>query len=187
VGALARVDPSNDRVADIFAIPAGAVSVRAGHGSLWVAYPDEDRVLRLDPSNGAVTGSYETGGGPRFLVVGPREIWVLNQGAGSVSRIDPRSDRVSATIAVDHGGMRGGDIAMGGGSVWVRGTTELVAEVDPVSATIVGRYGLPSVGSASVGVVDGQLWISAGAEGMLYRADIAELRNHRRAASSTFR
>ncbi len=59
------------------------------------------------------------------------------------------------------------------GSVWVRGTMELVAQIDPTTNRVVARFGEPSAGSASVVAVDGQLWISAGAEGALYRMPLA--------------
>ena len=160
-------------------IPVGGVSVRAGHGSLWVAYPAEDRVLRVDPTTGAIDSAFTTGSGPRFLVVGEEGVWVLNQASGSVTHIDPGSDEVAATIEVDACHMKGGDIAIGDGSIWVRGTRELVAEIDPMSDTVVARYGTPSVGSASVAALEGQLWISAGAEGMLYRISVAEWRSSR--------
>ncbi len=167
--ALARVSPDAQRVEAVFEVPDGGVSVRAGHGSVWIAYPSADRVLRIDPATGAVIATFPTGPGPRFLVVGELGVWVLNQAAGSVTHIDPAADRVVATVAVDDGPIRGGDIAMGDGSIWVRGTDELVAQIDPMRHRVVARFGAPSAGSASVAAVQGQLWISAGAERMLYR------------------
>jgi virginiamycin B lyase len=171
---LIRVDPATDRVDDMFALPPGAVSVRAGHGSLWVACPTEDRVLRVDPRSGELTAEFTTGHVPRFLVVGQDGIWVLNQASGSVTHIDAISNRVLATIEVDGCPMKGGDIAIGQGSVWVRGTTELVAQIDPVSHTLVARLGSPTVGSASVAATDGELWVSAGAEGRLFRIPLPD-------------
>jgi DNA-binding beta-propeller fold protein YncE len=172
-GRLAGIDPDTDRIADVFEIPSGAFSVRAGHGGLWVAYPGEGRVRRIDPDTGGVVATIETERGPRFLVVGADGVWVLNQRSGSVTRIDAASDTIVATIEVDGRSMKGGDIAIGHGSIWVRGTNELVAQIDPLSNTVVARFGAPSAGSASVAVVDGQLWISAGTERLLYRIPLA--------------
>jgi streptogramin lyase len=170
---LARISPVEHRLDGVFEIPQGGVSVRAGQGSIWIAYPAEDRVLRVDPKTGAVASVFATGRGPRFLAVGKEGVWILNQTSGSVTHIDPVSDEIVTTIAVDDGPIKGGDIAIGDGSIWVRGTKELVAEIDPKTDTVVARYGAPSAGSASVAAVEGQLWISAGAEGMLYRIDVA--------------
>lgn len=169
LGRLARIDPDADQVADVFDIPRGALSVRAGPAGLWVTYPDDDLVRRIDPATGRVIAHVETEGGPRFLVVGTDGIWILNQRSGSVTRIDPASNIAVATIDVDGCPMKGGDIAVGHDSVWVRGTTELVAQIDPRADRVVARFGEPSVGSASVAAVEGHLWISAGAEGLLYR------------------
>lgn len=168
---LGVIDPTPDRTRVVreIEIPAGATSVRAGHGSLWVAYADERHVLRIDPERGVVTGEFETGRGPRFLVTGEDGVWVLNQESGSVTHIDSGSDTVVATVDVDHGPMRGGDIAVGEGSVWVRGSKEMIARIDPSTHTVVARYGEPTVGSASVAATDGMLWASAGAEGLLFR------------------
>jgi virginiamycin B lyase len=171
---LGRVGPDGHRLEEVFEIPEGGVSVRADRGSIWITYPAADRVLRVDPTTGAVASVFATGRGPRFLAVGEEGVWVLNQTSGSVTHIDPALDEVVTTIAVDDGPMDGGDIAIGDGSIWVRGTKELVAEIDPVTHTVVARYGSPSVGSASAAAVGGQLWISAGAEGMLYRIDVAK-------------
>lgn len=169
LGSLARIDPASDRVVEVVEVPPGARSVRAGHGWLWVACPTEDRVLRIDPADGRVTAEVATGGGPRFLVVGEGGVWVLNQTSGSVTHIDPGSGRVVATVDVHGGPMKGGDIAIGLGSVWVRGTGELVARIDPERHEVVARIGEPTVGSASVAALEGELWASAGAEGWLFR------------------
>ncbi|MEX0984666.1 MAG: hypothetical protein WD096_06405 [Actinomycetota bacterium] len=179
VRSLARIDPTTNRVEDVFRVPASAVSVRAGHGSLWVAAPSGDRVFRIDPMTGAIEAASETGRGPRFLVLDDDGVWVLNQGSGSVTHISPAADDI-ASVPVDDVEMHGGDIASGAGSIWVRGTTELVAEVDPMTHAVVARYGAPSVGSASVAVVDGQLWISSGAEGVLHRVDLTRRPRHAR-------
>jgi streptogramin lyase len=172
VSRLTRIDPDSARVAEEFEIPGGAWSVRAGAGALWVAYPDADRVRRIDPATGSVTAVVETGRGPRFLVVGEGAVWVLNQRSGSVSRIDP-STAASVEIPVDDGPMEGGDISVGHGSVWIRGTNELVARIDPATNAVAERIGEPSAGSASVAVVEGQLWISAGADRLLYQITLA--------------
>ena len=164
-GRLARIDPASDRVVEVFEVPLGAWSVRAAHGWLWIACPSEDRVIRVDPADGAVTADIPTGRGPRFLVAGEDGVWVLNQTSGSVTHIDA-SGRVAASVEVDGGPMKGGDLAVGLGSVWVRGTTELVARIDPVRHEVVERIGEPTIGSASVAAVDGEVWASAGRGGV---------------------
>ena len=45
-----------------------------------------------------------------------------------------------------------------------------MASPRPTRCIVAGRYGDPSAASASVAVVAGQLWISAGAEGVFWLA-----------------
>jgi YVTN family beta-propeller protein len=106
-------------VTDRFPVPAGGASVRAGLGAVWVAYPNEGRLLRVDPDTGRIVARIPVGDGPRFMDVGAGAVWVMNQLDGSVSRVDPDTNRVAATIPVDlH--IEGGDLTVGAGSVWVR-------------------------------------------------------------------
>jgi hypothetical protein len=172
VGRLARIDPASDRAAEEFEVPLGAWSVRAAHGALWVACPAEDRVVRIDPADGSITADIRTGGGPRFLETSDEGVWVLNQTSGSITHVDPRSRRVVATVDLYDGPMKGGDIAIGLGSVWVRGTGELVTRIDPEWHEVVTRIGQPTMGSASVAAIGGEVWASAGAEGWLFRIPV---------------
>jgi streptogramin lyase len=171
-GRLARIDPASDRVAEVLEVAPGAWSVRAGHGWLWVACPTEDRVLRIDPADGRVTAEVATGGRPRFLVASASGVWVLNQSSGTLTHLDPGSGRAVATVEVDGGPMKGADVAIGLGSIWVRGTTELIDRIDPVRHELVARIGEPTIGSASVAAVGGEVWASAGAEGWLFRIPV---------------
>lgn len=65
------------------------------------------------------------------MAIGESSVWVMNQTGGSVSRIDPWINEVIATIPVDDQPIDSGDIAVGEGSVWLRGSQELVAQIDP--------------------------------------------------------
>ncbi len=140
-------------------IPPGAGAVRAGLGGIWVTYPEKDEVLRIDPSSLEEMARIQVGAGPLFLDVGEGGVWVMNQDDGSVSHIDPQTNTAS-TIIVDSGTIQGGDIAVGAGSVWLRGSAELVAQIDPGSDTVIARYG-PALGSGSVDAGGGAVWISA--------------------------
>ncbi|MGA9160098.1 MAG: hypothetical protein WB297_04435 [Actinomycetota bacterium] len=165
---LARIDPDRNRVAATYDIPEHGTAVRAGRGGIWISYPDDDRVLRIDPRSGEVVARIDVGHGPRFLDVGLGGVWVMNQSDGSVSHIDPATNQVVDTVAVDEGGISGGDLTIGEVSVWVRASDELVAVIDPVTARIVERIG-PALGSGSASAGDGQLWISAHDQFALYR------------------
>jgi hypothetical protein len=61
---------------------------------------------------------------------------------------------------VSSGFVSGGDIAAGGGSVWVRPTHELAVQVDAGTGRVVRVLGPPD-GSGSIAVTDGAVWITA--------------------------
>jgi virginiamycin B lyase len=172
--ALVRIDPSSVEITDTYDVPEGGTAVRAGLGGVWITYASEDLVAHVDPETGEVVSEIAVGSGPRFLDVGEGGIWVMNQLDGSVSHVDPASDTIVATIPVDPVGIEGGDLTAGAGYVWLRATSELVAQIDPATDRIVARIGLPQA-SGSAHASNGQLWVSAhvekpqGWQALLYR------------------
>jgi YVTN family beta-propeller protein len=157
---LVKIDPKTNTVAATYPMPPGAAAVRAAFGALWITDANTNMLLRVDPQDGTVKKEIPVGQVPRFLAVGADGVWVLNQADGSVSHVDPATDTVVATIPVDDGRVDGGDIAVGGGAVWARVTSSLVAKIDPRSDSVVARYGLPA-GSGSVAADGRAVWISA--------------------------
>jgi streptogramin lyase len=83
----------------------------------------------------------------------------MDQASGTVTRVDA-AGRVVATIQVSDRPIEGGDIAVGGGSVWVRTEQDLVVRIDPRTNLADARFGPPS-GSGSVVADDTALWVSA--------------------------
>jgi len=165
---LVQIDPGANRVVDEVPLPLTVAGVRAGMGGVWVTDPSNARLLRLDPANGRVVARIPVGVGARFLTVGEGAVWVQNNSDGTVTRVDPATDEAAATIPVDQGVVNGGDLAVGGGSVWARVTSSLVTEIDPASNTAVARYGMPE-GSGSVAADDGSVWITAHDVDAVYR------------------
>jgi YVTN family beta-propeller protein len=163
VGALPRqlvkVDARTLKVLHRYDIPGSVTAVRAGLGGVWIADVAKKAILRFDPVTEAVVATIEVGWQPQFLAVGEGAVWVMNQLDGTVSRIDPASNTVVATIAVGEP-IEGGDIAVGGGYVWLRGSDTLLFKIDPATNAIVARYG-PSSGSGSVAADDNAVWVTA--------------------------
>lgn len=163
---VARVDPQSLRVVAKVTVAHGAAGVRTGAGAVWVTNPLTDRVQKIDPGSARVVDTIRTGDGPRFFDVGEGAVWTLNQGDGTVSRIVPASGEVS-TVEADVPG-DGGDLTVGGGSVWARGSDDLLARIDPARGVVVERYG-PSSGSGAVIVGFGAVWLSAHDIGVVWR------------------
>jgi streptogramin lyase len=168
LGDLIRIDVKTNRVVGKTKLPDGVVAVRAGLGGLWATNPDEGELLKLDPRTGSTLDTIQVGAGARFFDVGEGAVWVQNNIDGTVSRVDPATAEVVATIVVDDEPISGGDLAVGGGFVWARVTSSLVAQIDPVTNTVVARFGEPE-GSGSVAADDEAVWISAHDVDAVYR------------------
>ena len=164
---LLFLDPITNRVNGRWPLPEGAAAVRAGLGAVWVTVSAAGELLRIDPADPRSVRSIEVGEGPRFLAIGEDAVWVMNQADGSVSRVDAGGS-VVATVTVSEEPIQGGDIAVGGGIVWVRIEQDLVAGIDAVTNEVVHRYGPPS-GSGSVATDGDVLWVTAHDKSSLWR------------------
>ena len=157
---LVRVDPVTNRAdPDPTPLAEGAAAARAGLGSVWVTVPRSDTLLRIPPADPRTSQAIQVGDSPRFLAIGDDAVWVMDQGSGSVTRVD-RDGKVVATIKVSDVPIQGGDIAVGGGAVWVRIEQDLVVRIDPRTNAVNARFGPPS-GSGSVAADDDALWVTA--------------------------
>lgn len=176
---LVRIDPEVVQITDTYDVPEGGTAVRAGLGGIWITYPFEDRVVRVNTDTGEVVSEIDVGSGPRFLDVGEGGVWIMNQTDGSVSHVDPSSDSVVATIPVDGEAIFGGDVTVGAGFVWLRASSELVAQIDPATDRVVARIG-PAQASGGAHASDGQLWIAdhferpGGWRAVLYRIPLMD-------------
>lgn len=168
---LARIDPESLEVTDRFPLSFDATAVRAGQGGVWLAAFSRNVVIRLDPTTGEEVARIAVAQGPRFLDVGDEGVWVMAQAAGALCQIDPADNSLVGCAVLDPGGVRGGDLTLGDGFVWFRGTSALVAQVDAASGALVRRIGAAE-GSGSAAAGAGQLWISAHDVSRLYRVPV---------------
>jgi streptogramin lyase len=162
-GVLSRIDRTTNKVVAAIPVLRGSYSAAFDFGAVWISATEgADKpgwVQRIDPALDAVAATIPVGPDPRFLAAGEGAVWTLNWGDGSVTRVDPTTDRAAITFSLGMEG-GGGDIATGGGRVWVRGTKVLLAEIDPATNTVVAIYG-PPAGSGAVRVADDLVWVSA--------------------------
>ncbi|HSO29227.1 MAG TPA: hypothetical protein VLS28_04945 [Candidatus Sulfomarinibacteraceae bacterium] len=170
---LVKVDPASMTMVGAFEIPGTPTAVRAGLGAAWVADPALDVVHRVDPASGLIVATIPVGRQPQFLAIGEGSVWTMDQVDGTVSRVDPGTNTVIATIELGEV-VRGGDIAVGGGSVWLRGSRTLLFRIDPATNEIVERYG-PSAGSGSVAADEDAVWITAHDITTIWRLEYSRL------------
>jgi virginiamycin B lyase len=156
---LVRIDPATNEVADTFPAPSEATAVRAGGGSLWITRASRGQLLRVDPATGAELAEIDVAPESIFLAFGEGGVWTMGSATGEVVHVDPATNSVVATIPTG-GDIWGGDIAVGGGYVWARISDVLVAQIDPATDTVVGRYGPPPTSSGGVDADDQALWVS---------------------------
>jgi virginiamycin B lyase len=166
-GILSRIDPRTNQVIARIPVKPNSFAVMAGYGSIWITNtgdPDAGTktagsIQRIDPKTNKVVATINVGKGPRFLAVGEGGVWTINQIDGSVSRIDPKTNTLVSSLFCDVAGT-GGDIAIGGGFVWVRAKNKLLLAIDPSTNGVIASFGPPS-GSGAVRASANAVWVSS--------------------------
>lgn len=166
-------DDGEDPADETPAIPENPipVAVADGHGALWYADYEHDRVLRVDPETEHVVAVIEVGVSPISVAVSEDSVWVSNSGDDTVSRIDPLSNAVIATIEVGESPF---GVAVGSESIWVANAADnSVSRIDPETNTVID---IVAVGRAPRGllVTDDGVWVANYADGTVSLIDSTE-------------
>jgi virginiamycin B lyase len=156
---VAHVDPSTNEVVGTFGAPDRSVAVRQTAGSLWFTNDFDGQIRRVDPATGELQADIDVPEGVGFLAVDGDNVWAMSNQHGLVVHVDAATNEVVAVITVSDTRINGGDIAVGGGSVWARVSDALVARIDPATHEVVQRIG-PGAGSGSVAADANAVWIS---------------------------
>lgn len=154
-------------------VGADSAVVNSAFGSIWVTSSGEGKVYRVDPKQHKVIARIDVPASPRFTTIGEGAVWVLSQSDGSVSRIDPATNTVTASIAAKVPGA-GGDIASGGGHIWVAASGTPVLRIDPRSNKVMDQYGNYK-GADAIRFGFGAVWVSDHKKGDLWRIDPQKL------------
>jgi len=160
---LTRLNAESGAVEAKISLPSSGAGVTVAYGSIWVTSPANSELYRIDPTTNAIVSTTKLRQTPKYLTSGADSIWVLNSGDGTVQRINGRTAEVTATIAPTKGGNIG-DIAFGGGSVWLSFPgVGAILQIDPGSHRVtycdVSRvsYGIKNRGIIRYG--SGSLWV----------------------------
>jgi DNA-binding beta-propeller fold protein YncE len=163
-GAIVRVDPARNVVADTFAVGFAAWSLAATADALWLTDYANDAVVRVDPRTGRIVARIAVPSWPTELAVSGGSVWVVCSAAGTVVRIDGTQNAVTATIRVGPWALA---IAIAGDDVWVRGgaarTDGGLYRIDARTnaVALVVQAGAPEgrEGVSSIAATDRGVWI----------------------------
>jgi virginiamycin B lyase len=158
---LVRYNSSSGKMEASIALPEPCAGVIVDFGSVWVTAMTKGFLYRVDPQTNTIASTIAIESGARFLTSGEDSIWVLNYLDGTVRRVDAQGGDVRAAIPTMAIG-NGGDIATGGGFVWVTSLRVPVIMIDPKTNTVAGSFRAPtgkSMGDA-IRYGDGSLWVS---------------------------
>jgi virginiamycin B lyase len=164
-GVLSRIDAATNGVVARIDVRHDSYAAAFGGDSVWVSNTGgpSDRskgsVQRINARTEQVEATIPTGPAPCFLAADATSAWTLNWGDGSVTHIDAGTDRAIATIPLGMMG-GGGDIAIGGNRIWVRGAEVLLGALDPATDEITHVFG-PASGSGAVRVAEDLVWVTA--------------------------
>jgi YVTN family beta-propeller protein len=171
---IARVDARTGAVTAHVATGSRSDVAIAGFGSVWVASSGENVVVRIDPARNTVVARIPVGGSPKFMAAGEGAVWVQNRSDGSVSRIDPATNREVARIQA-RAPTRAGDIAAGGGAVWLSVDGKPVTRIDPRTNSVTHQF-VGGTGADAVRFGLGSVWVADHRIGELWRVDAGKIR-----------
>jgi streptogramin lyase/predicted Ser/Thr protein kinase len=166
-GTLSRVDiERGEVVGNPIDLPSSTFgdSIAVGGAKVFVALPDQGRVLPIDAASGEPGRRIEPPDGVTGeLAFGEGALWVVGD-RGTVSRIDPDTGEAGEPVEVgkeipEDGTFRG-QIAVGAGAVWVAGLDdETVARVDPRSGDVVKKIRFEDGIEGDLAVGEGAVWV----------------------------
>jgi len=160
---LTRYNAANTKVEARIKLPRPGVGVLVGYGSVWVTAASAGELYRIDPKTNEVAATIAIHGASHLLVAAEDSIWVGFDAEGLVQRIDPANGAVVATIETGATDMESdGDIAAGGGFIWMITRGSIVSKIDPARNSAIGTFAPPAatIMGRRIRYGAGSLWIS---------------------------
>lgn len=156
-GTLTRVDPATNKPGAPLRLGAGAATLMAEGGSLWVGgYGDAATVWRIDPASGQVVDTVSPGELCCDFAWDGRAVWAVDP-RGSVFRVDGSRVGSRWPILMDRNAHT--NVVYAGGLLWASSDTTVLTATDP--ATGEARQRIEVGGGVPFLVHDGLLWGAA--------------------------
>jgi hypothetical protein len=153
-------------------------------GGVWLTSWMRGELLRIDAGTGQITARVRVGrpqDGVYAIAYGAGSLWVTDARTSDLLRLDPVTGRLLATVHLP--GLIG-DVAVGGGFVWVSewghvaGSWYRLAKVSPVTGRLVALRGIPGnggPGGLTIAASAAAVWVD-GARPGVQAVDPASLR-----------
>jgi streptogramin lyase/predicted Ser/Thr protein kinase len=154
---LVRVDATTARMMGATAVGVEPGPVAVGAEGVWVASPEDAKLVRLDALTGKVVDRVDVArvGRPSVLAAGEGSVWLGdpgNKSANVVYRYEPSSRRLTK-ISTGEIFITPDDLVVAGGAVWMG--CDVVLRIDPHTGRIRARVRLPG---ATLAAGEGALW-----------------------------
>ena len=160
--AIARVDPSNGRVA--VTIRSGVADseggIGFGDGSVWILTDSTSTLARIDPETNRMTARIAVAAGSVAATYGEGSVWTTSVERSVVTRVDPRTNSVVATIPV---GPAPRFLTVGEGAIWTLNQGDgSVSRIDPSVNRVVASIpvGVPGPGG-EIAAGAGSVWVTS--------------------------
>jgi virginiamycin B lyase len=141
---LTRYDADDGGVMAQVALPRPSVGVLYADDSVWVTAASAPELYWIDPQANELVATISIEAPTHILAAGAGALWLAFNNKGLVQRIDASTGAVVATIETGASDMvNDGDIAAGGGFVWVINRSSVIARVDPAGNTAAGLFRPP--------------------------------------------
>jgi serine/threonine-protein kinase len=162
--ALVRVEAATGQLAAATPLGVAPGPVAVDAAAVWVASPDEAKLLRIDPAAGKITHRVDVAkvGRPSVLAAGAGAAWLADAGAKTENLLYRYYPDARGLTAISTGAVPSpDDLAVAGGAIWVGCDT--VLRVLPDSGHVAAKVDLPG---AVLAVGEGAVW-AAGDTGVL--------------------
>jgi streptogramin lyase len=134
--------------------------------SIWIADADGRVVARIDPTTGRTIAEVGwsvdgAGGTVVHMAAAGGALWVVDEENLAVYRIDPETNAARRTVDlefIDGTGFGDHPITSWVNEVWVRESDTSLAQLDPVTATVIARVETPAFGGGSLVVTRDAIW-----------------------------
>ena len=162
--AVTRYNAASGEIEAKIALPQAGKAVLVDQGKVWVTAARAAELYQIDPGDNRLAATIALHGTTNVLGSSDDALWIPYESDGIAERID-RAGTVAATIATGATDMESdGDIAAGGGYVWVITRSSFIARIDPETNALAGTF------RAKAGTVIGRrlrygagsLWVSGG-------------------------